>query len=348
MDSYIDSRLERVERALVTLSESIAKYMPQPAQSIELSNADRELSEALHILQTHQNNYLTLSALKAQSDALDAQIRDTLRLLWTTRRDITTTHVTTFPDAATRYNVNWEELLGYARRISKTTLPAPSILMEAAAAAAAASAGLNGEDSAQTTGEAVNTPNTTAALTPAPGGATPSNANGGGGGGGATPAQPQAPPPLGPMDLPPEWNQFLDPLTGVTFVPWPLEGAIRSGTLTSIEDLARQGIDPRGYDPLEEEARRRREEEERRLREENEAKEREEKVRLAREEQVRIARERQRERERAQEEAIRRGSVAGGDGYGGSGVGGISPTVQQPGGKKQFQFMEDDDDDDDD
>ncbi|KAJ4390144.1 hypothetical protein N0V93_007618 [Gnomoniopsis smithogilvyi] len=336
MDTYVDARLERVERALVTLSESIAKYMPQPAQSIELSNADRDLSAALHTLQTHQNNYLTLSALKAQSDALDAQIRDTLRLLWTTRRDISTTHVTTFPDAATRFDVNWEELLGYARRISKTTLPAPSIL------AAASATTTNGGDSAQSTGEAVNTPVTTAAQTPAPGGATPSNANGGT----STPAaQPPAPPPPGPMDLPPEWNQFLDPLTGVTFVPWPLELSIRSGALASIEDLARQGIDPRGYDPLEEEARRRREEEERRVREEIEAREREEKVRLAREEQMRIARERQRERERAQEEAARRGSMVGGEGYSG---GAISPTVQQPGGKKQFQFMGDDDDDDDD
>lgn len=335
MDSYVDSRLERVERALVTLSESIAKYMPQPAQSIELSNADRDLSEALHTLQTHQNNHLTLSALKAQSDALDAQIRDTLRLLWTTRRDISTTHVTTFPDAATRFNVNWEELLGYARRISKTTLPAPSIL-------AAASATTNGADSAHTTGEAVNTPITTAAQTPAPGGATPSNANGGTSTPAAQPAAPPPPPPPGPMDLPPEWNQFLDPLTGVTFVPWPLEPSIRSGALASIEDLARQGIDPRGYDPLEEEARRRREEEERRIREENEAREREEKVRLAREEQMRVARERQRERERAQEEAMRRGSVLGGE------AGGISPTGPPPGGKKQFQFMGDDDDDDDD
>lgn len=342
MDIYVDAHLERVERALVTLTESVAKYKPLPAHGIELSNADSALSSALDKLQAHQTNHQTLSALHAQSDALDAQIRDTLRLLWTTRRDISTTSVTTFPDEAAvpRYNVNWEELLGYARRISKTTLPAPSIL-------AAASTPGTGEDpqSAQSTGDAVNTPNTTT-TTPAP---TPSHANGASAS--RQPAQQPPPPPPpapGPMDLPPEWDRFLDPLTGVAFVPWPHEEAIRGGALASIESIARQGIDPKGYDPLEEEARRRREEEERRVREENEAREREEKVRLAREEQARVARERQRERERAQEEAMRRGSLAGaagGEGYAG---GGISPTVPRDGARQQFQFMQDDEDDDDD
>lgn len=344
MDAYIDARFERVERALATLTESVHKYQPQPSQSLELAAADRALHDGLQVLQTHQNNHAHLTSLKAQSDDLDAQIRDTLKLLWTTRRDITTTHVTTFPDNQPCYDVNWEELLSYARRISKTTLPAPSIMLAAAAANTN-----GGDDSAQSTGEAVNTPITTAAQTPAAGGATPNPiavANGAG-----TPAaqsqsqsQSQQQPATNGTALPEEWTRFLNPLTDVTFTPWPREESIRGGALASIQALSQQGIDPRGFDPAEEEARRRREEEERRVQEEREAREREENLRRLKEQQERRAREAQQERERAQAEAMRRGSMAYGGG--GSTGAGPSPTTARP-AQTQFQFLDDMDDDDD-
>lgn len=367
MDSYIDARFERVEKALATLIESITKYTPQTPQALELASADRELSNGLLDLQTHQNNHVRILALQAASNALDAQIRDTLRLLWNTRKDITSTHVTKFPHGPS-YDVNWEELLGYARRISKTTLPAPSIL---AAAAAASNLGdpIGAESVGEITGDAVNTPNTTAAPTPAPGAATPL------GNGAATPAatqqqsqsqqqqqqQRQSTQQRNGTALPDEWARFLDPLTDQTFYPWPTEEKIRMGALASIQAIIDQGIDPRGFDPTEEEARRQREEEMRREQEEKEAAEREENLRRMREEQARVARERQRERERAQEEAARRGSSgatgewgqAAGGGGGGAGAS-ASATGGRPAGaaldaaKKQFHFMGDDDDDDED
>lgn len=340
MDNYIDARFERVERALAALTDNIYKYTPHSNQSVELAAADRSLNDGLALLQTHQNNHAYLMSLKAQSDALDAQIRDTLRLVWNTRRDITSTNVTTFPEGQPCYDVNWEELLGYARRISKTTLPAPSIL---AAAATAAAAHNGDETSAPSTGEAVNTPNTTSAQTPAPSGATPGGAAVANGAG--TPAaQPQ--PQQQPTALPDAWTRFLDPLTDTTFQPWPTEDKIRGGALAAIQGLLQQGVDPRGFDPAEEEARRMREEEERRVQEEREAREREENLRRMREEQARVARERQRERERAQEEAMRRGSVALGGGAADSGAGGPSPTTARP-AQTQFQFLDDLDDDDD-
>lgn len=348
MDSYIDARFERVEKALTTLIESITKYTPQTTQALDLAAADRELTNGLLDLQTHQNNHARLISLKAASDALDGQIRDTLRLLWNTRKDITSTHITKFPDGP-RYEVNWEELLGYARMISKTTLPAPSILTAAAAAAR------NAEQGDMTiTGDAVNTPNTTAAPTPAPGVATPV------GNGAATPA-PQSQQQQATQGttmtaatngtaLPDEWARFLDPLTEQQFFPWPTEEKIRMGALASIQGLIDQGIDPRGFDPAEEEARRKREEEERQVQEEKEAAEREENLRRMREEQARIARERQRERERAQEEAARRGSSGAGEWTQSAGAGAERAAGAQPAepAKRQFQFMGDLDDDDDD
>ncbi|ROW05373.1 hypothetical protein VSDG_00506 [Cytospora chrysosperma] len=352
MDTYVDARFERVEKALATLVESITKYTPQASQAADLAAADKELARGLRQLEIHQNNHRRLESLKAASSALDAQIRDTLRTLWTTRKDITSTTTTVFPDGP-HYEVNYEELLSYARRISKMTMPPPSIIASYGNA-------VNGGDdnSAVSTGDAVNTPTTTAAPP------TPVAVGGGGGGstpnpnamtnGAGTPAPQsqsqsqsqsqgqqgtQATATSGATALPPEWTQFLDPLTGHVFVPWAQDEKVRVGALASIQHLLEQGIDPRGFDPAEEEARRQREEEERREQEEKEAREREENLRRMREEQARIARERQQERERALEEAQRRGSTGGGP----SPVAG--PSEPQ---KRQFQFMGGDLDDDDD
>ncbi|KKY37694.1 putative mediator of rna polymerase ii transcription subunit 4 [Diaporthe ampelina] len=339
MDRIVDVRFERVEKALATLVESITKYNPQASQAVELANADSELGHGLKQLETHQNNYRRLESLKASSSALDAQIRDTIRTLWTTRKDITSTSTTAAPDGP-QYDVNYEELLSYARRISKMTLPPASILSRIDAA---------NPESAASTGEAVNTPNTTAAPTPAAGGSTP-NPNAASNGAPTPAAQPQSQGQQGTQTtansgataLPEEWTQFLDPLTGHVFLPWATEDKIRVGALASIQNLVEEGIDPRGYDPAEEEVRRQKEEQERREQEEREALEREENLKKMREEQARIARERQRERERLQDEALRRGST-GGEGPSPSGAAASNEPQ-----KKQFQFMGGDLDDDDD
>ncbi|ROV95255.1 hypothetical protein VPNG_08950 [Cytospora leucostoma] len=370
MDKYVDARFERVEKALATLVESITKYTPQASQASDLAAADGELARGLRRLELHQNNRARLEALRAASSALDAQIRDTLRTLWTTRRDITSTATTVFPDGP-QYDVNYEELLSYARRISKMTMPPPSIIASHGGGNGVVGGGAGaggGEDinSGVSTGEAVNTPTTAAPPTPSAGGATPNpNAMVNGG----TPApqsqsqgqgqqqqqgnstQTTVNSGTGSTALPTEWTQFLDPLTGHVFVPWAQDEKVRVGALASIQHLLEQGIDPRGYDPAEEEARRQREEEERREQEEREAREREENLRRMREEQARVARERQLERERALEEAQRRGSTGGGDAAGAGGGAGPSPTAAGPSAepqKRQFQFMGGDLDDDDD
>lgn len=47
MDRFIDARLDRVEKALATVIDSIAKYNPSPALAEDLLAADRELSGGL-------------------------------------------------------------------------------------------------------------------------------------------------------------------------------------------------------------------------------------------------------------------------------------------------------------
>ncbi|KJZ79959.1 hypothetical protein HIM_00673 [Hirsutella minnesotensis 3608] len=147
--------------------------------------------------------------------------------------------------------------------------------------------------------------------------------------------------------LPEGMSQFLNPLSGQLFFPWPLEDKIRSGSLASYQILAEQGIDPRNYDPATVEERKRQEEEERRAKEEREKAEREERERQLREEREKARIERERQREKQQEE-WRRASIAAGQ----PDVAGPARANPPPSEKKQFQFtnlddLDDDDDDDD-
>lgn len=275
-------------------------------------------------MQTHQNNHLRIQELRQASSALDTQIRDTLTSLATTRRDIVNTPTTTFA-AAPNYPIHYEELLSYARRISKTSMPPAATI----AAAAAQQQQLEQQQQQEATASGAQTPVTPAPVTPAA--ATPIK-------GELVVQQPAAP---GITTLPEALTQYLNPLSGQVFFPWPLEDKIRSGALAANQMLTEQGIDPRGFDPVAEEERKKNEEEERKEREEKETKEREEKERqlLEERERLRVEREKQREKEAAE---WRRSSTA-------EGAGAAGP---KPAEKKQFQFtnlddLDDDDDDDD-
>lgn len=288
-------------------------------------------------MQTHQNNHLRILELRKSSAALDAQIRDTLSSLASTRSDIVTTHTTTFPPGPS-YPFAYEELLSYARRISKTSMPPASIIKDTRAGTQSPASPDGGQTPqpggwdgiASAGGSQQNT------------GVVPSAA--------ATPSQPQSPALNGLVTtpfsflqqsqntittLPEVITQYLNPLSGQVFYPWPMEEKIRSGALASNQILSEQGIDPRGYDPAEEE--------ERKLREEEERKEGEERERLAQEEEERRRREEaeRRRRERELEQEKWRASTAAAS----------SPTQPTNSGERsQFRFasMDDDLDDDDD
>lgn len=285
-------------------------------------------------MQAHQNNYLRIQQLRQSSAALDAQIRDTLTSLATTRKDIVTTHTTTFPSEP-NYPIAYDELLSYARRISKTTMP-PAATINAAGSPPSPETHTPAPDSQPQS-----------AMTPSA----------------RTPSQTQSPVANGTSQLIPEqltqqtatsmnttlpeqMSQYLNPLSGQLFFPWPLEDKIRSGSLASYQILAEQGIDPAGYDPATEEERKRQEEEERKAKEEREKAEREEREKQMREERERLRVERERQREKEQAE-WRRASIAVGQPE----APGLARANTGVAEKKQFQFtnlddLDDDDDDD--
>ncbi|GJC78523.1 mediator of RNA polymerase II transcription subunit 4 [Colletotrichum liriopes] len=333
MDKVIDARFERVEKALASLIESVSKYHPHAKQALDLHEADNDLAKGLDEVQTHQNNHLHLQQLRATTSSLDTQIRETLQSLATTRKDITTTQITVYPDGP-KYPVKYDELLNYARRISKTTLP-PAALTNGGGVTTGGGTPAPDPNASMTTN-----PNTPGANGPQsqPVSAAP------------TPSQSQTPGPSGapnssPLQdalqgtqqttmtsgatsLPDGLRNHLDPHFNASFIPWPNEFQIRSGAMAVYQDLADKGIDPRGYDPQQIAEVKRKEEEERKAREEQEKLEIERKNREYQEKMEKIRRE--------QQEAYRRDSVAAGAG------------ASSAGKSKQFQFtslMDDDDDD---
>ncbi|OAQ95872.1 hypothetical protein LLEC1_06719 [Akanthomyces lecanii] len=338
MDSIIDGRFERLEKALAGLIDSVTKYHPSTSLAEELMAADADLSKGLKqacaTVQAHQNNHLRILELRQASASLDTQIRETLASLANTRRDIVNTHITKFPSSPD-YPIAYKELLSYARRISKTTMPPAATI------------------NAYVPPSGAQSPVIAAAATPANGTPLPTQSpaavNGVGIHGPSTHQsfQQQGGSSSGPSlltSLPEHMAQYLNPLSGQVFFPWPQEDKIRSGSLASNQILVEKGIDPRGFDPVAEEERKKKEEVERREREEREAREQEERDRVLREERERVRQERERQREKEQEE-WRRASVAAGTA---EAAGTAAPKGPE---KKQFQFtnlddLDDDDDDD--
>ncbi|KAL7924470.1 vitamin-D-receptor interacting mediator subunit 4 domain-containing protein [Trichoderma austrokoningii] len=329
MDVYIDSRFERLEKALANLIDSVTKYHPSTVQAEELKTADDELCKGLEQVQTHQNNNLKIQQLRALSISLDTQIRDTLTSLATTRKDIVTTQVTVYPSEP-NYPIVYEELLSYARRISKTSMPPSAILATLAPTAQESQTPLPDSQTQAGMTPSAQTPNPT--QSPAPvNGVLPSS----------LPDQQTQTSQL--TSLPENMSQFLNPLSGQLFFPWPLEDKIRSGALASNQILLEQGIDPKGYDPVAEEERKRKEEEERKEKEEKEKQERAERERERRQELDRLRKEELLRREKEQA-AFRRASTAAGI----SGDAAVNAPPSARPEKKQFQFTNLDDLDDDD
>lgn len=236
---------------------------------------------------THQNNYSKILSLRNTSSALDAQIKETLTLLTATRRTLLDTPSTTFTSATNL--VSYSELLSYARRVSKFTLPSTYRESEPSA---------DGPDGA-TPKESKSEPHTNGTTTPitVPNGVdkdiqmsgttfavdndngTPTN--------GTSQAQISQETTTSGTALPQDFTQYLNPGAEIPFIPWPSEEAIRKGALASIQILLDQGVDPATFDPersaeLEEERK----------------KVAEEKDRAMEEQRVRVEEDRRREMER--------------------------------------------------
>jgi hypothetical protein len=190
----------------------------------------------------HQANYARIQSLRSISSTLDDQIRSTLTLLTDTRSELLATPASVLQ--GNTHPILYSELLSYARRISKFTIP--PTFREA--------------DSEGITSDTLNTTQDTEAKLDSQveqldiktnGTTTPIVTNGAigglnsGEGGTATPVDIE-----NPTTLPAPISDWLNPLSdGPPFVPWPTEETIRRGALASIQVLLDQGVDPATFDP---------------------------------------------------------------------------------------------------
>ena len=123
MDSLLLERLDRIDRALNSLVDSISSYNPSIAAVIELVAADDQLTEGIYQLVNHQANTARIHSLRDSISKLDGTIKDSLIHLASVRQDVLAIPL----DAALRElkgnNVRYRDLVDYASKISRYTIP---------------------------------------------------------------------------------------------------------------------------------------------------------------------------------------------------------------------------------
>ncbi|KAI9847561.1 MAG: hypothetical protein M1837_002135 [Sclerophora amabilis] len=238
MDAILQAQLLRVETALNTLIDSISSYTPSTQAAVALLEADDELSNQLEQLSIHQTNYARILHLQQTVDALSAQMTQSLTLLANTRAELLATPFTPFSKEGR--DVPYTDLLAYAKRISKFTVPptfrAPELPPEARAAEGgtpAAAATPKAEEGVQLNGT-VN----------GDGGKKAGWAAGAGMGAGGEG--------VALASLTAEESQWFNTVRNLPFTPWPSDDTIRRGALARIQNMLEAGEDPTRIDAEEE------------------------------------------------------------------------------------------------
>ncbi|KAF8477219.1 vitamin-D-receptor interacting mediator subunit 4-domain-containing protein [Kalaharituber pfeilii] len=129
MDAVMEKSFEALETALNQLVESISSYYPSPAAASAVVIADNGIQESLVLLAEHQANHHKIQTLRATSEALDQRLAQLLTVLSQTRKELLAVPSTTFPPSR---QIPYDELLTYARKISKYTQPPSSRSLQAA------------------------------------------------------------------------------------------------------------------------------------------------------------------------------------------------------------------------
>ncbi|KAI4190213.1 MAG: hypothetical protein L6R41_000959 [Letrouitia leprolyta] len=253
MNAIIQGQLDRVEVALNTLVSSIESYNPSVPAAIDLLAADTELQKGvkqcnahlsplpcpsrkaliLNVVAQHQAHYARILSLRSAIEAHEQQRKSTLSLLASTRKDLLSTPATTFPE--TSRDVPYTELLDYASRISRYTIPPtfrepppPTKPADPANAIDNVTPLVNGASDAVTEAREVNA---------IANGEVPQRGNEKG---------------IGVSSLEQQEVNWLNPMAQIPFTPWPTEDVIKRGALGQIQVMLEQGVDPVSGDPTKE------------------------------------------------------------------------------------------------
>jgi hypothetical protein len=173
----------------------------------------------------HQANHARILQLHRTANALDDQIKTSISLLAETRKELLSTPSTDSKEPSR--DVPFDELLAYAKRISRFTVPpsyrpAPPKLPEDTAKPS-----IETEDVVMSNG-ATTSP-----------GALPIE------------AEAQEPPHLAEDDqgraytaLTDQQKEWLDHMSKAPFIPWPNEEDMKRGALVAVQAMLEQGRDP--------------------------------------------------------------------------------------------------------
>ncbi|MCJ1461738.1 hypothetical protein MMC07_000337 [Pseudocyphellaria aurata] len=221
MEAVLQTQLDRVEKALTTLIDSIASYNPSIIAANDLLAADDELNNGVKQLAIHQANHARIIHLRETTDTLNQKITTNLTLLVDVRKELLATPATVFSGGPR--NVPYTELLDYAKRISRYTVP-PTFRPPVPIAKSSDAAQSQPADSSSINGVPAEQPSQ------APPAASPSGQDQGEG--------------IGVSSLDQKEVQWLDPLNQIPFVPWPSEEVIRQGALAQLQVMLEHEVDP--------------------------------------------------------------------------------------------------------
>ena len=211
MDTILQTQFSRIESGLKTLIESIAAYNPSIPAASALLAADDELKSGLKQLAIHQDNHARIQQLRAEIDQRNENITATLRSIAATRTDLLKTQ-TSLP-AKDKRKVEYEEVLGYAKRISRFTVPPNFRLPIPAKSAPSVIVNGNGDGGDVTMNEEEQ----------------------------AAEGEKEG---RGTDALEDAEKDWLDPLKQMPWVPWVSDQVLRSGALAEIQAMVEKGEDP--------------------------------------------------------------------------------------------------------
>jgi hypothetical protein len=174
---------------------------------------------------THHANYARILCLRQTSTSLDEQIKSTVRLLAESRKQLLSISGPV-ADSTIAREVPVDELLSYAKFISKTTVP-PTFRRPVPQDI------LSLQPTDGKIDEINGTQITNGMATPAAGAQDVDLANTQQHGAG-----------VGLSTLNDETKAMLDPLAQLPFVPWPSQDIIRMGALAQIQGMLEEGRDP--------------------------------------------------------------------------------------------------------
>ena len=208
MNTVLQSQLDKVETALAALVDSIAAYSPSTSAANTLLAADDGLQAGLQQLAQHQRNHARILALQEKISQQNAQITSTLTALVDTRTDLLSIP-TSLPQKDTR-NVPYVELLNYAKRISRYTIPPnsrPPLALPKLPLDSTQAPAVNGDVESEKEGDEERKG-------------------------------------MGTEALEDEEKKWLEPLRQIPFAPWVSEDAMKRGALAQIQAMVERGEDP--------------------------------------------------------------------------------------------------------